>query len=55
MSTSSPSAAAAAVGADGGTYVGQYKDGKMHGVGKYTFADGEVAHDGEWEDDLPKK
>ena len=34
---------------------GQYKDGVKHGLGKYTFADGEVAHDGEWENDEPKK
>ena len=39
MSTSSPSAAAAAVSAAGGAYVGQYKDGKYHGFGTYTFAD----------------
>ena len=40
----------------GGTkYVGQFKDGKMHGLGKFTLANGTVHHDGEWENDQPKK
>ena len=40
---------------DGAKYVGKYKDGKRHGLGKYTFANGEVDHDGEWENDEPKE
>ena len=36
-------------GANGDKYVGQYKDGKMHGVGKFTFANGDVHPSGEWE------
>ncbi len=35
--------------ADGGTYVGQWKDGKYHGQGTYTVADGEK-YVGEWKD-----
>ena len=44
----------------GDKYVGQYKDGKRHGIGKYTFAggrvhlDGRPFIDGEWEDGNPK-
>ena len=41
--------------ASGGKYVGQYKDNKRHGLGKYTLADGTVHHDGEWENNQPKK
>ena len=41
--------------AGGDKYVGQYKDGKKHGFGKYTYANGTVGHDGEWENDQPKK
>ena len=33
----------------------QYKDAKKHGLGKYTFADGTVDHDGEWENGEPKE
>ena len=43
-------AGAAAVGADGGTYVGQYKDGKLHGEGTCTYPDG-GKYVGQWEDD----
>ena len=39
----------------GASYVGEFKDGKMHGLGKYTFANGTVYHDGEWENGEPKK
>ena len=39
--------------ADGNEYVGQWHD-KPHGLGKYTFANGKVHHDGEWEDGRPK-
>jgi hypothetical protein len=31
-------------------YVGERKDGKMHGKGKYTYADGNV-YEGKWKDD----
>ena len=41
--------------ADGAKYVGQFKDGNMHGFGKATLADGTVHHDGEWENGKPKK
>ena len=41
--------------ADGFKYVGQFKDNNMHGRGKATLASGEVHHDGEWENDEPKK
>ena len=27
----------------------------FHGLGKFTFADGTVDHDGEWENGQPKK
>ena len=40
---------------DGGKYVGQWKDDKMHGRGKHTGANGQVGHDGEWENGQPKK
>ena len=36
-------------------YEGEYRNGLMHGRGKYTFADGTVDHDGEWEGDEPVK
>ena len=36
-------------------YVGQFEDGKRHGLGKCTFANGTVYHDGEWENNQPKK
>ena len=32
-----------------------WKDNKMHGLGKANFANGEVAHDGKWENNQPKK
>ena len=41
--------------ANGAKYVGQWKDGEMHGFGKLTRPDGQVAHDGEWENGQPKK
>ena len=41
--------------ADGAKYVGQFQDGKMHGLGKATLADGEVGHDGEWENGEAKE
>ena len=41
--------------ADGGKYVGQFKDDKRHGRGKYTLANGKVDHDGEWVNGDPKK
>ena len=40
---------------DGTTYVGQWKDDKMHGRGKLTFSSGKVYHDGEWENGEAKK
>ena len=36
-------------------YVGQFKDGMQHGLGKTTLADGEVGHDGEWENGEAKE
>eukprot|EP00911_Craspedida_sp_UC1_P001797 UC1_evm1s1373 len=33
-----------------GVYEGEWKDGKQHGRGKYTFASGNV-YEGEWKDD----
>ena len=36
--------------ADGGTYVGEFKDGKFDGQGTYTFPDGQK-YVGEWRDD----
>ena len=41
--------------ADGAKYVGEYKDDKKHGLGKFTFADGTVLHDGEFENGQPKE
>jgi hypothetical protein len=40
---------------DGGKYVGEWKNNKRHGRGKYVFASGNINHDGEWENDKPKK
>ncbi len=37
------------------SHVGQFKDNLAHGRGKYTFASGKVKHDGEWENNEPKK
>ncbi len=34
----------------GKKYVGEVKDGKPHGKGTYTFADG-VKHVGQWKND----
>ena len=34
---------------DGGKYVGQNKDGRMHGQGTYTYASGDK-YVGEWKD-----
>ena len=34
--------------ADGAVYEGDWVDNKMHGIGKYTYANGTVDHDGEW-------
>ena len=39
----------------GAKYTGQWKDDKMHGFGKCTEPDGQVVHDGEWENGQPKK
>ena len=33
----------------------QWKDGQQHGLGKATLADGEVGHDGEWENGEAKE
>ena len=33
------------------TYVGEFKDGELHGQGTFTWADGEK-YVGEWKDDL---
>ena len=41
--------------ASGDKYVGQWKDGMQHGLGKATLADGEVGHDGEWENGEAKE
>ncbi|SHE11193.1 type I restriction enzyme EcoKI subunit R [Chlamydia abortus] len=38
-------------GNDGDKYVGQWKAGRKHGAGKYTWHDGTV-YEGEWKDDL---
>ncbi|TNV81384.1 hypothetical protein FGO68_gene12814 [Halteria grandinella] len=34
---------------DGDTYIGEWKDGSMHGQGKWTYSDGAV-YEGEWKD-----
>ena len=39
----------------GAKYTGQWKDDKMHGFGKCTEPDGQVVHDGEWENGQPKE
>ena len=41
--------------ANGAKYVGQFKDDTLHGLGKWTLANGTVGHDGEWENSQPKK
>ena len=35
---------------NGSTYTGEWKDGKMHGQGTMTRADGTVTYTGEWKD-----
>mgnify|MGYP003977906595 CR=1 FL=1 len=37
---------------DGCLYVGEMKDGKEHGKGIYTCADGSKIYEGEWKDGL---
>ena len=37
------------ISADGSRYVGQWKNGKMHGLGTYTYPDGTL-YKGEWAD-----
>ena len=39
--------------ANGGKYVGQWKDGKQHGQGTFTFADGTITYQGEWVNGKP--
>eukprot|EP00537_Pseudo-nitzschia_pungens_P005892 CAMPEP_0172359004 /NCGR_PEP_ID=MMETSP1060-20121228/3247_1 /TAXON_ID=37318 /ORGANISM="Pseudo-nitzschia pungens, Strain cf. cingulata" /LENGTH=83 /DNA_ID=CAMNT_0013080453 /DNA_START=310 /DNA_END=561 /DNA_ORIENTATION=- len=39
---------------DGRVYKGDWVDGKAHGHGIETRADGSLRHDGQWEDDFPK-
>jgi hypothetical protein len=41
--------------ANGDVYEGERVDDRKHGKGKYTNADGTIYHDGEWENDKPKK
>jgi hypothetical protein len=36
-------------------YDGEFKDGKMHGRGVCRYADGSIAHDGQWNDGQPVK
>ena len=38
---------------DGATYEGDFKNDQMHGEGKYTFVDGEIYHNGKWENGAP--
>jgi hypothetical protein len=40
---------------DGGKYVGEWKNSKRHGSGKQVFASGNMNHDGDWENDKPKR
>ena len=40
---------------DGKKYVGEWKNGKKHGQGTYTLANGTISHSGEWVNDQPKK
>jgi len=35
---------------DGGTYIGEFKDDKINGLGSYTGPDG-VEFSGKWKDD----
>ncbi len=37
---------------DRATYQGNWKDGKRHGSGIYTSADGAHMYDGEWQNDV---
>ncbi len=41
--------------ADGNVYIGEMANTKRHGHGKFTYANGTSWHDGEWENDKPKK
>jgi hypothetical protein len=36
---------------DGASFLGGLKEGKMHGFGKWTSADGDITYVGEWMDD----
>jgi hypothetical protein len=40
---------------DGSMYIGEISNAKRQGKGKYVYASGELWHDGEWENDRPKK
>ena len=40
--------------ANGDKYVGEYKDGKQHGQGTYTYANGDK-YVGEYKDGLPTR
>ena len=42
-------------GANGGKYVGEWKNGKYHGQGTYTNADGTIQHSGKWENCFAKE
>ena len=37
---------------NGTRYMGEWKDGKKHGQGTFTFPDGEI-YEGEWKDGTP--
>ena len=41
--------------ADGQSYVGEWNDGKRHGQGIWTLADGTIFHSGEWVNGEPTK
>ena len=38
---------------NGAVYVGEVRDSKLHGRGRYTRASGEVWHDGLWSNNQP--
>jgi hypothetical protein len=40
---------------DGSMYNGEISNAKKHGKGKYVYASGQLWHDGEWENNQPKK
>ena len=42
-------------GVSGNKYVGEWKNGKMHGQGSLTRPDGTIMHSGEWVNNKPKK